>query len=285
MKCSDEEVRKAVEDSVSYSEALRLLGYSVSGTARRRFQVRVESLGLDVSHFDPRGRRGGETWTLEKVYSTYGAPLHHRMKALIREDLGAHCAMCGQADSWNGRKLVLQIDHTNGDSKDHHKENLRLLCPNCHSQTPTYAGRNNVRPPNTCVDCSTEITRRATRCTPCYVKARESLKETRANTLNAGWTPKIDWPDAISLRDLVWSMPCRDVGKQLGVSDNAVRKRCKKLGIILPPQGHFLRKPKNHCSECGVEIQRGSKTCVSCFRENVPWKKASPAGHDPASLP
>ena len=48
------------------------------------------------------------------------------------------CVLCGQNNIWNGKKLVLQLDHKNGNNKDNRIENLRILCPNCHTQTETY---------------------------------------------------------------------------------------------------------------------------------------------------
>jgi 5-methylcytosine-specific restriction endonuclease McrA len=55
------------------------------------------------------------------------------------------CFMCNQVPEWNSKKLTLQIDHINGISNDNRIENLRVLCPNCHSQTSTYAGKNNEK--------------------------------------------------------------------------------------------------------------------------------------------
>ena len=52
------------------------------------------------------------------------------------------CAICGNDGYWNGEQLSLQIDHINGINDDNRKENLRWLCPNCHSQTNTFGGRN-----------------------------------------------------------------------------------------------------------------------------------------------
>ena len=51
------------------------------------------------------------------------------------------CCECGITE-WNNKPLNMQLDHINGDSSDHRKENLRMLCPNCHAQTETYCGRN-----------------------------------------------------------------------------------------------------------------------------------------------
>ena len=51
------------------------------------------------------------------------------------------CVTCG-VDSWQGETIVLDLDHINGDNLDNRLSNLRYLCPNCHSQTSTYKGRN-----------------------------------------------------------------------------------------------------------------------------------------------
>ena len=77
--------------------------------------------------------------------STY--PRHRLKERIIREKLIEHrCAECGIGSEWNGKKLVLQLEHKNGKNNDNRLENLAFLCPNCHSQTHTYAARNRKNP-------------------------------------------------------------------------------------------------------------------------------------------
>ncbi len=64
-----------------------------------------------------------------------------RLKQILTEDRGYKCEVCN-IDSWNGKKIVLQVDHIDGHSENNMPSNLRLICPNCHSQTDSFAGAN-----------------------------------------------------------------------------------------------------------------------------------------------
>lgn len=55
----------------------------------------------------------------------------------------AICEICGIGEIWNEKELVLELDHIDGNNKNNSLDNLRILCPNCHSQTPTFRGRKN----------------------------------------------------------------------------------------------------------------------------------------------
>ncbi len=59
----------------------------------------------------------------------------------LTNEFGKKCRVCGQGEEWMGRKLTLEWDHFDGNKKNETKGNLRLLCPNCHSQTPTFRNR------------------------------------------------------------------------------------------------------------------------------------------------
>jgi 5-methylcytosine-specific restriction endonuclease McrA len=67
---------------------------------------------------------------------------HVKRRLLADGLIKNECSECGQGDTWNGKPLVMVMDHRNGVNNDHRIGNLRMLCPNCNSQTETFAGRN-----------------------------------------------------------------------------------------------------------------------------------------------
>ena len=75
-----------------------------------------------------------ETW---KSKRNYGSAHIFSIKKWIKEDRGHQCEECGIKD-WNGKRLPMEVDHIDGNIKNNHIDNLRILCPNCHSQTNTW---------------------------------------------------------------------------------------------------------------------------------------------------
>jgi 5-methylcytosine-specific restriction endonuclease McrA len=81
---------------------------------------------------------------LDDVLAAGGSRNNVKLRLLRAGVLENSCSECGLSD-WLGRPLVVQIDHINGVRNDHRLDNLRMLCPNCHSQTETYGKRNSKR--------------------------------------------------------------------------------------------------------------------------------------------
>lgn len=77
--------------------------------------------------------------------STY--PRHRLKERILKEDMISYiCDDCGIGPEWNGKELILQLEHKNGVNDDKRLENLCFLCPNCHTQTNSYAAKNKTNP-------------------------------------------------------------------------------------------------------------------------------------------
>ena len=75
---------------------------------------------------------------IERGEVSDGAPA---LKKYLIEKFGEKCSECGQENSWNNKRLVLQLDHIDGNSDNNFPSNIRLLCPNCHSQTENFGSK------------------------------------------------------------------------------------------------------------------------------------------------
>lgn len=145
---SDNEFIQIIQDSYSYSDCLRALGLGTNGgSSTDILKRRIAELQCDISHFGTQHKGGGlqAKYTLDEILvenSTY-ANISSLKRRLINEGrMEYKCEKCGISE-WLGEPLSLHLDHKNGINNDHRQENLRFLCPNCHSQTDTYAGKNN----------------------------------------------------------------------------------------------------------------------------------------------
>ena len=146
---------EAVAASLSVADVLRYLDLRQSGGGHAHIGRRIKYFGIDTSHFlgpnhprvPPSNRRhAAEILVMRSADARREAPRRLR-RALIESGHQYRCAACGVGDKWNSRALTLHVDHINGRFWDCRPHNLRFLCPNCHSQTDTYAGRSPLRAP------------------------------------------------------------------------------------------------------------------------------------------
>ena len=151
-ECTDEQFVKLIKSSTNISEVLFKLGYSVKGNSWGFSQVRRRMETLNLSSSDFKGKSAmvekNKQSALTAVDLLKENCKHNRSnlrRFIINNKLLPYrCAMCGALE-WNGKTLSLELDHINGINNDNRLENLRFLCPNCHSQTTTYGSRNQQR--------------------------------------------------------------------------------------------------------------------------------------------
>ena len=146
-------LESAVRKSKSYAETCRNLGISDKGGNIRTIKNKISLFDIDISHFTgPRWNKGLNSYkhpsirrrdTSEILVENSGWTGTSIKKRLFNEGLKEYkCEICGLSD-WLGKPISLQLHHLNGDHRDNRLENLQILCPNCHSQTDNYSGRNN----------------------------------------------------------------------------------------------------------------------------------------------
>lgn len=148
-KLSDEQFVELLKKSSTISEVLFKLGYTVKGNSWGYSQVkrRMDDLNLNYSIFKGKSAviKTGRLNNVRKEDILKENCKHQRTvlrRYIIKNNLIPYkCAICGCTE-WQGKTLSLELDHINGINNDNRLENLRFLCPNCHSQTSTYGSRN-----------------------------------------------------------------------------------------------------------------------------------------------
>ena len=141
-------------DAVSKSSSMRMLLFSLglkeAGGSHSNMKQKLERLNIDTSHWTGQGWNKGlkdpcKRQTKASDYLIQGSSVRSaflKEKCVSEGLLDNVCYECGLCPEWEGNPLVLHLDHINGDKYDNRLENLRILCPNCHSQTDTFCGKN-----------------------------------------------------------------------------------------------------------------------------------------------
>lgn len=154
---SPEVLEPLIAESSSIAQVAAKLNLPLEGRPHRELSRRIHELGFDTTHFKGAAWARGETKAshpsvarasarnsfsnaqvfVENSPITRGRDLARRLLAIGWE---YRCSWCG-IDEWRDKRLILHLDHINGINNDNRLENLRFLCPNCHSQTDTYSNK------------------------------------------------------------------------------------------------------------------------------------------------
>lgn len=253
---TQDQLIEAIKTSYSYAQILRKLNLKAAGGNYQVIKQRIKELNLNIDHFNHKpdttikinyNRPKLDTALVFTENSNYN---RNRLKErLISEFNFEYCCSICKLKDWHGKKLSLHLDHINGINNDNRVENLRLLCPNCHSLTDTYCGKNKIstsksNDPKTqsrlknprkkkileshsCLICNTQIfgKRKKKYCsTACYHKSRKGKDNL--------YCRKVERPSKEVLELEIKTNSFLSLGRKYGVSDNAIRKWCRSYKII-----------------------------------------------------
>lgn len=287
-----QEYEQIVVDLISkcknINEVCKNLGIRATNTNYFRINKIIEKYNIDTSHFciDNTERKVGRKYTAEDIFKENSDYQKSKLKKKLVE-YGYRewkCERCGRSE-WEEEKIPLEVHHINGVNNDNRLENLQLLCPNCHAITDNYCGKN-IKKENLlsvkrkikiCKYCGKEFSGQSDYCSiECGKKAREDtlIKSRLNNNENA----KLGYPTKNWLEEAIKTRPFLDIGKEFGVSDNTVRRWCKKYGLPYTKTELGLNScqsiPKKICKICGKEYKPQDRDSVCCSREcQAKWAK------------
>jgi predicted RNA-binding Zn-ribbon protein involved in translation (DUF1610 family) len=221
-----DELQKIINESSSNIEILKKLGYNSYNGTHRTLKKRIEKDNLDLTIFEENRKNHKKEISLKHDTEDVLVPNSkynrcHLKKRLVNEGLLEYkCQKCGNTCEWQGEKLTLQLDHIDGINDNNSIENLRFLCPNCHAQTDTYAGKRLKKDRPTCTECGIEISLNSVKCKDCNSKYIQ--KTQKKFTLSKADLEKLFFED---------KMTYSQISKQYSCSVSMLRKYTKKYGI------------------------------------------------------
>jgi Zn finger protein HypA/HybF involved in hydrogenase expression len=263
------------------------------GKGRRFVKNKIAELSIDTTHMTGQGWMLGKTvlqdarlskYTKEEIFSENSSCSNSYIRKLVlKNKLKEYkCEICELHD-WKNQKINLQLDHVNGNRKDNRLDNLRWLCPNCHSQTSTFCSKNvknkrysdalilelckkhpNIRGVVEELGCNPRLYGRIKKIASenaiifpnSYGQSKKKdYKIKNGHTVknkSTEWLEKIamanrrvERPSKEDLTKMVEDVPIETIGKKYAVSGNAIRKWCKKYNIQTKPIGYWQKKEFN----------------------------------------
>lgn len=277
---SEQDLKSAVASSKNLSEIFRKLGLRSLGNNFKTLKKYIEKFNIDASHLNGReqsqeafkSKQNQKEKSYDAIFCEHSDVARSTTKKYILKYklIPYKCNNCDILDFidgipyWNNKPVILQLEHKNGIRNDNRLDNLCWLCPTCHSQTETYAGRKNslvsvansikkflnVDPtkkrneklnlPEKTLDAIAIIN--CEFCKKEFKPVNRKIKfcsEICGHRANAKAKYKISKEE---LEKLVWEKPLTSIGIIFGVSGGAVKKWCKSYEIRVPGRGYWAKK-------------------------------------------
>lgn len=194
---------KIIEDSDNINQVCKKIGKKATNTNYAFINKIISKYKIDISHFSTDYSSKSVKYTDDEIYCENSPYMNSNSlkKRLIKTGKKEEKCECCGLTQWNGVSIPLELHHKNGKHNDNRLDNLQLICPNCHATTDNYCGRNK--------DKKTKIKKEITQ----FVEK--------------------NYDDEIALIIKYAKENCSFtyIGKQMGLTDNGVRKRCKKIGL------------------------------------------------------
>lgn len=312
-KYNKELLEEAVKNSFCYADVIRFFNLTPQSGNFSQFKRLIKKNNIDVSHFLSPGeltklRLNNGNHNFEKKDLKYYlvdnkiVDSKNLKKRLYEEGLKKPiCEICQQDENWhNNTKLIMILDHINGNHFDNRIENLRIVCPNCNSTLETNCSKNrkiktrkfdlkDANFNNSLIKIPTEYVVKEI---PSKEELLEKCKKMTykqvglfygvSDNMIIRWiksygldSPRsrniIKLPSLETLLEEISNMSYESVGKKYGISANGLKKRIKKLGSIPPKKNKnfvkWIKNEKKFCEDCKKQIRADHKRCGECYKK------------------
>jgi len=255
-----EELIEIVKKSFSYASVCKSVGISPVGGNFNTIKKYIKLYNINIEHFTGQGWNTGDKYIffgkripldeiLEGHYPTYkSGSLKTR---LIKSGLKEHkCETCGITE-WYNKKISLHLHHIDGDNTNHKLYNLKILCPNCHSQTDNFGNKNRTKINYSKIELLNAIYESKN-----YTEVKKNLKLSKNGNNNN------------VIKNILFEYNFKLIEKEK--IKNAI------LNEIEYDKNKQIKSIKKFC-ECGKEIKKTSKQCEKCYRINERKVKDRPS--------
>lgn len=244
-----DQLTEFVKSSKTQTEVLEKMGLVAKGGSFRILRDRLQKWNVDTSHFvgsawakgltmetDERIRINAEkNKIINRDSLRFGVKINTLTlrRLMIEEGKPYKCEECDIIPMWNGKPLTIQIDHINGVNIDNRIENLRFLCPNCHTQTETHGNKSQRDKKYRIIyEDIGKISEKN-----CLVCEKMFLPKNRNQTLCSYQCSRVKSRKVVArpskevLEKEIREFSFIFLAKKYGISDNGVRKWAKNYGI------------------------------------------------------